>query len=99
MKSIKFHLTIFLCCFLVAALAQTCEKTQITDPVLIDAIGEFIINCKKENEMYKDMGVYEMHVYPDSGKEEKRIELVARLTDSFKDTPPNNMRICGERLF
>ncbi|MCP1383146.1 hypothetical protein [Runella salmonicolor] len=81
-------ITLLLCCFWVSALAQTCEKTQIKDPILIDAIGEFIINCKKANEMYKDMGVYEMHVYPDSGKEEKRIELVARLTDSFKDNPP-----------
>ena len=39
MKSIKFHLTIFICCFWAAALAQTCEKTQIKDPILIDAIG------------------------------------------------------------
>lgn len=33
--------------------------------------------------MYKDMGIYEIHVYLDSGKEEQRIELVARLDDGF----------------
>ncbi|RDB05296.1 hypothetical protein DVG78_13925 [Runella aurantiaca] len=70
------------------SIAQTCEKTQIKDPILIDAIGEFIINCNKVNEIYKDMGVIHMGVHPDSGKEEKRINLWIDLTDSFKDNPP-----------
>ncbi|MEZ4902244.1 MAG: hypothetical protein R2822_11040 [Spirosomataceae bacterium] len=71
------------------SVAQICEKIQIKDPILIDAIGEFMISCSKANNMYKDMGgVFEMYIYPDSGKEEKRIELVARLEDRFKDNPP-----------
>ncbi|MFN8348106.1 MAG: hypothetical protein U0X91_24105 [Spirosomataceae bacterium] len=82
-------LTLFLLSFVFAsASAQTCEKTQIKDPILIDAIGEFIINCTKANEMFKDMGVIHMGVYPDTGQEEKRVNLGAHLTDSFKDNPP-----------
>jgi hypothetical protein len=84
----RLIITLLLCCFWVSALAQTCEKTQIKDPILIDAIGEFIINCNKVNEIYKDMGVIHMGVHPDSGKEEKRINLWIDLTDSFKDNPP-----------
>jgi len=88
--NLKFKFLFLITCYFLSGRAQTCEKTQIKDPILIDAIGEFIINCKKANEMYKDMGIYEMHVYPDSGKDEKRIELVARLDDGFKENPPQH---------
>ncbi|MFN8348105.1 MAG: hypothetical protein U0X91_24100 [Spirosomataceae bacterium] len=71
-----------------SASAQTCEKTQIKDPILIEAIGEFVINCAKFNEIYKAMGVIHMGVHPDSGTTERRINLWADLTDSFKDNPP-----------
>lgn len=84
----KLYIILLFCCFFTSGQAQICEKTQIKDPILIDAIGEFMINCSKANEMYKDMGVFEMYIYPDSGKEEKEIELVARLDDRFKDNPP-----------
>lgn len=66
-------LILLLLSFVVAsAIAQTCEKTQIKDPILVDAIGEFIINCNKANEMYKSMGVIHMAIFPDSGKAEKK---------------------------
>ncbi|MCP1383149.1 hypothetical protein [Runella salmonicolor] len=86
----KLYITILLSYFFSSALAQTCEKTQIKDPILIDAIGEFIINCNKANEMYKSMGVIHMGINPDSGKAEKRISLWASLTDSFKENPPQH---------
>lgn len=88
--NLKFKLLFLITFFFLSGRAQTCEKTQIKDPILIDAIGEFIINCAKFNEMYKDMGVIHMGVYPDSGQTEKRIELAARLDDGFKENPPQH---------
>lgn len=87
---LKFKLLFIITCYFLSGRAQTCEKTQIKDPILIDALGEFIINCAKFNEMYKDMGVIHMGVYPDSGQTEKKITLWADLTDSFKDNPPQH---------
>jgi hypothetical protein len=86
----RLIITLLLSCFFSSALAQTCEKTQIKDPILIDAIGELIINCNKANEMYKNMGVIHMAIFPDSGKAEKKISLGLSLTDSFKDNPPRH---------
>ncbi|MCP1383150.1 hypothetical protein [Runella salmonicolor] len=86
----RLIITLLLSYFFSSTLAQTCEKTQIKDPILIDAIGEFIINCNKVNQMYKDMGVIYIGINPDSGKAEKRISLWAGLTDSFKENPPQH---------
>lgn len=88
--NLKFKLLFLITFFFLSGRAQTCEKTQIKDPILIDAIGDFIINCAKFNEMYKDMGVIYMGVYPDSGQTEKKIELAARLDDGFKENPPQH---------
>lgn len=79
---------LLLSCISAPALAQTCEKTQIRDSILMDPIGEFIINCAKYNEMYKSMEVIHMAVFPNSGKAERRISLWIELTDRFKDNPP-----------
>lgn len=85
---LNYSFTILLMGLISSGLAQTCKKTQIKDPALIDAIGELIINCDKAHEMPKGMGVIHMGIYPDSGKIEKKISLWMNLTDSFKDNPP-----------
>ncbi|MDF7821405.1 hypothetical protein P1X15_27525 [Runella sp. MFBS21] len=84
----RLIITLLLLCIFSSGMAQKCEKIQIKDQQIIDAIGELIITCNKANDIYKDMGVIHMDIYPDSGKTEKRINLWTNLTDSFKDNPP-----------
>lgn len=91
------------CLFFQSGLAQTCTKTYLKDPLLISLLDEFIAQCKIHNPLYEEhnggMGVFKLCIYPDDSSEvEKRYELSASLTDSFKENPPQKYAYFRERV-